>query len=285
MEQATETISSYWQVLIEFVPHLVAAMVILSVFYFSGRILSGIVIRGLNKISSERIHDAFIRSVVLLICIFPGIILALNILGLERLALSLLAGGGVTAIILGFAFREIGENLLAGIFLAFSRPFKVGDLINSEGLEGKVKSIALRYTQLRAVDGRDIFIPSSQLFSQPLINYTLDGLRRYSFNIGIDYANDARNACEILQRFMQQCEGVLSQPPPLVTIGELEPAYVRLSVHYWRNVNDQDLDSVKIKINVMDGCRRTLLDNNFVVSADTTSNIAVSGSLANSGAE
>jgi small-conductance mechanosensitive channel len=60
---------------------------------------------------------------------------ALNILGLERVAVSVLAGGGVTAVVLGFAFREIGENFLAGIFLAFSSPFKTGDLIRTEDIE------------------------------------------------------------------------------------------------------------------------------------------------------
>jgi small-conductance mechanosensitive channel len=58
-----------------------------------------------------------------------GFALALNLVGLRAVASGLQAGGGITAVVLGFAFREIGENLLAGFLLAFSRPFKVNDII------------------------------------------------------------------------------------------------------------------------------------------------------------
>jgi len=208
-----------------------------------------------------------------------GIVLALNVLGMEKLALSLLAGGGVTAIVLGFAFREIGENFLAGIFLAFSRPFNVGDLINSEGLEGRVKSIALRFTHLRAVDGRDIYVPSSQLFSKPVINYTRDGLRRFSFSVGIDYANDAKAACYLLEDAVGKIAGVLEEPSSAATIDSLEPGYMELSVSYWQNVFDEAVDGKQLRINVIDSCRKVLLENNYTVSADTTSNVAVSGKI------
>jgi len=118
----------------------------------------------MRRLNSHSIHDAFVRT-FLLLCLYFGLIQAL-----ENLALSVLAGGGVTAIVLGFAFWEIGENLIAGVFLAFSRPFNIGDFINTEGFECRVQSIALRYTHLRADDGRDLFIPSSQLFSKSLIH-------------------------------------------------------------------------------------------------------------------
>ena len=132
-------------------------------------LLAAGIYRVMRRLNSHSIHDAFVRT-FLLLCLYFGLIQALNILGLENLALSVLAGGGVTAIVLGFAFWEIGQNLIAGVFLAFSRPFNIGDFINTEGFECRVQSIALRYTHLRADDGRDLFIPSSQLFSKSLIH-------------------------------------------------------------------------------------------------------------------
>tara|TARA_B110000046_G_scaffold47958_1_gene53064 strand:+ start:43216 stop:43455 length:240 start_codon:yes stop_codon:yes gene_type:complete len=68
-----------------------------------------------------------------------------------------LAGAGVTAILLGFAFKDIGENLLAGIMLAFNRPFTIGNVIELDGFLVTGKALQLRSTHLRTFDGRDIY--------------------------------------------------------------------------------------------------------------------------------
>ncbi|MEX0965395.1 MAG: mechanosensitive ion channel family protein [Pseudohongiellaceae bacterium] len=268
--------------LLAFAPSLLGAVIVLFLFYLLGRVLSRAYGAVRERVSKQRIHDKFVRTLIHLVCLYIGTILALSIVGFEKLALSVLAGGGVTAIVLGFAFREVGENLIAGVFLAFSRPFNVGDLINSEGIEGRVRAIELRYTHLRSDDGKDIYVPSSQLLSKPLINYTQDGLRRFSITVGIDYANDAKKACKLLLDTVQQVVGVLEDPAASTTISSLEPQYVQLTVHYWQNLFDGEVDGWLLRINVMDGCRKTLLENDFTVSADTTSKVAVSGDLKHS---
>lgn len=279
MELTSASLNTFWQDLLAFAPRLFGAVLILILFYFLGRFLSMTLSALLRKISQDRIHETFFRTVIKLLCLYLGLVLALNVVGLEKLSLSILAGGGVTAIVLGFAFREIGENFIAGVFLAFSRPFNIGDLINSEGIEGRVKSIQLRNTHLRADDGRDIFVPSSQLFSKPVINYTRDGLRRFSFKVGIDYANDAKAACNLLLDTVSSINGVLEDPAPATSISSLEPQYVELIVHYWQNVFDGEVDGRSLRINIMDACRKALLENNYTVSAETTSNIALSGNI------
>ena len=77
----------------------------------------------LSKANLKPTHRNFFQSLSVWILSIIGLFVALNILGLKSLAASLLAGGGITAVVLGFAFRDIGENFLAGFFLAFSRPF------------------------------------------------------------------------------------------------------------------------------------------------------------------
>lgn len=279
MELSAQQLEEQARLLVAFAPRLLGALLVLLLFYFLGSMLARAFSALISRLSKQRIHDKFVRTLVQLIALYFGVVIALNIVGLETLALSILAGGGVTAIVLGFAFREIGENLIAGVFLAFSRPFSVGDLINSEGLEGRVRSIELRYTHLRSDDGKDIYVPSSQLFSKPLINYTQDGLRRFSFRVGIDYANDAKQACNLLLDTVQQVVGVLEEPPASTTISALEPQYVELTVHFWQNLFDGDVDGRLLRINVIDGCRKALLENGYTVSADTTSNIALSGAV------
>ena len=80
----------------------------------------------------------------------------------------MLAGAGISAFIIGFALKDIGENFLAGIILAFKRPFRVGDIVDINGLKGKVLTLNLRDTQIKTGDGKDVFIPNAVIIKNPL---------------------------------------------------------------------------------------------------------------------
>lgn len=129
--------------------------------------------------------DFLSKTVKAVILIAAGLIF-LKTIGLGGTAGSLLAGAGVGAFILGFAFKDIGENFPAGIMLAFNRPFKVGDVVSLEGIEGKVSTMSLRYVHIKTADGRDIFIPNASIIKKPLINLTIDGDLRFDFTLGFD---------------------------------------------------------------------------------------------------
>lgn len=280
MDQLAETFRDDLQALVAFGPRIIAAVLVLIAFYYLGKYFGKLVIAVVRRASVREIHEAFIRALTITLSLFFGLVIAFNILGLEKIAVSILAGGGVTAVVLGFAFREIGENFLAGIFLAFSRPFKIGDLIRSEDIEGYVREIELRYTHLRTEDGKDVYLPSSQLFARPVINYTQDGLRRISFTVGIDYSNDSAAACALLQNTLRQVPGVLAKPAPSVYILALAPQYVELEAFFWIDVFESSGRILAIQTEALDRCRQALLEESYVVSADTTANIALSGRCA-----
>ena len=277
MDQLLQTFRGDWQALVAFSPRIVAAAAVLVVFYYLGKYFGRLIIAVVRRASVKEIHEAFVRALAITLSLFFGLVIAFNILGLEKVAVSVLAGGGVTAVVLGFAFREIGENFLAGIFLAFSRPFKIGDLIKSEDIEGYVREIELRYTHLRTEDGRDVYVPSSQLFARPVINYTKDGLRRISFTVGIDYSNDASDACALLEETVRQVPGVLAEPGPKVYILSLAPQYVELQGFFWIDVFKDSSRILAIQTEVLDQCRQALLEAAYIVSSETTSNVAITG--------
>ena len=279
MDMLLESINKVWMVSLDFMPKILGALLVLVIAIWVGRKLAKTLAALLAKTSLSGIHKGFFLNTITWLFILLGLIIALDILGLEKAAASLLAGGGITAVVLGFAFREIGENFLAGFFLAFSRPFNIGDTIQSGDFIGSVKSIELRNTHVRTSDGRDIFIPSSQIFNQPLINYTKDGLRRPSFVIGIDYGDDAMKAVRLLLEVAKNVEGVLKEPPPGVSISEMTAQYVQLEVFFWLDVFKEGIDFLGIKSELMDGCKKALLSNGFTLSSNTTTNVAVSGKI------
>lgn len=275
MDIVLQSLFSEWENFLRAAPRLLFALVVFLLVLGLGRLAGRGLSLVLARADSPMVHRQFFRKVVVWIFVFFGLSLALNIIGLRGAAAGLLTGGGVTAVVLGFAFREIGENFLAGFFLAFSRPFRHGDLIRSGDIEGVVTGTEIRSTKIRTAEGSDIFIPSSQLFKSPLINYTLDGLRRLEFRIGIDYRDDARAACKLMLEQIAGDRSILKEPVPFAGIAELTAAYVELSVTFWVDTLKIRDDIRQIRSDLMDRCRNDLLEGGYTVSSEVSTAVSL----------
>lgn len=242
--------------------------------YILGLAVSRVIRRSGHTGRWERLSGRLVRWAATL---FGGL-LALQILGYTAVATSLLATGGVAAVVLGFAFREIGENMLAGFFMAFSRSFDVGDLIESGGLRGVVREITLRATHIRTGDGCDIFIPSAEIFSRPLHNFTRDGFRRASFTIGIDYGDAPDRALDVVRAAVSGVRGVVADPPPAFQLAQFTGAWMELEAHLWVDIRDpekSDGSLSTVRTRAMVAARAALLDAGYTLSSDTTTALAV----------
>lgn len=256
-------------------PRLGLALLVLVVAWLLARLIAKAVGAGLSRSGLTPTHQVFFQRLTRWLVMLLGLAAALNVLSLQGLAAGLLAGGGLTAVVIGFAFREIGENLLAGFFLAFSRPFEVGHFIRSGDEEGTVRGIDLRTTHVRTLDGRDVFIPNAQIFNGVLENFTLDGLRRPGFSIGLDYRDDLDEAVRILGRAASAVPGVLADPPPEVALSSFEGAWVQIQVYFWMDTFTDDTPALVLRGAVMTACLRAVLEAGFTVSAETTTRHAV----------
>lgn len=248
-----------------FLPRFLAALAVLVLFVLVGRWLGGLANRLARLGRGGATVGRFMERVTTVVVVLAGVLVALPILGLNRLTAALLASGGIGALVVGFAFRDLGENMIAGMMLAVNRPFEIDDLVASGEFEGRVRSLNLRSTHVRTADGRDVFLPNADIIKQPLVNYTRDGLRRYSFTVGVDYDDDVRGARTLLQRTLEEVEGVLEDPSPTVIIQELSPDTVDLLCHYWVNAfaGDRSLDDIRSEV-----IRRTkdrLLEDGFTL--------------------
>jgi len=273
MEDFWGLIRQSWADVLDYLPQLGAALALFLLFWVVGGILGRGVVRLLEQGRLTGSHKTFFRTVTKLALAALGGVIALNVLGLDKAAAGLVAGGGITAVILGFAFREIGENFLAGFSLAFSRPFEVGHLIQSGDVQGVVQGIELRSTHVRTADGRDIFIPSSMLFKQPLVNFTRDGLRRPTFTVGIAYQDDSEKARTLLLEEVRATPGVLAKPEPYVRLSGFAPQYVELEAGFWVNTFEPEINMLAVRTEVMERCRRVLVEQGFVLSADVATNV------------
>lgn len=277
MDALVTSFRQEFQRLIDLSPKLLAALLAVVVFALIGRLVSKALVKGLEKGRLTATHRSFFNSLTQWAFILFGALIGLNILGYQGLAASLLASGGFLAVALGFSFRQVGENLLAGLFLAFNRPFEMEDMIQSGDLVGIVRGIELRNTHVRTFDGRDIYIPSAQIFNQPLINFTRDGLRRPAFTIGIDYSQNLKEVVDLLVSTVAGIEDVLADPPIEINVAQFLANYAELEVTFWIDAFKTSRNFFLIRSDAMGACHRALMERGIRISSDAVSNVALVG--------
>lgn len=275
MEYVLESIRADWQALLGFAPRFVYGLALLIIFLLAARYGGRLVANILERSAQLRANANFLQNLVTWSIGSLGVLLSLGLMGFTGLAASLLATGGVVAIVLGFAFREIGENFLAGFFLTFSRPFELDDLIKTGDLTGNVRSIELRYVHIRTFDACDVFVPSAQIFREPLYNYTRDGLRRPSFTVGIAYHDDPAQVITLLEQTARGTDDVIAEPPPYVTIQEFTAPYIVYELFFFIDLNSGKRSYNEISNECMVNCWRALRDAGMTFSTDVRNGIEI----------
>jgi len=149
-----------------FIARVVEAFGIFCAFWLVAVVVRSLILRAFRSrtVLSEDLLS-LIAGVTNMALLTFGVVTALGTAGINVSAL--VAGLGLTGFALGFAFRDVLSNVLAGFLILLYRPFGRGDLINVTGLEGTVLHIDLRYTTLDSADKR-ILIPNANLFTNPI---------------------------------------------------------------------------------------------------------------------
>jgi small conductance mechanosensitive channel len=216
-------------------------------FLFLSRKSRALLSRRLVKRMDDDLLANFLAGIFGSIVILIGLLVVFRIIGLTGVISGMLAGAGISAFIIGFALKDIGENFLSGILLAFKRPFKIGDIIDVNGIRGQVLQLNLRDTQIKTLDGKDVFIPNSALIKNPLINFTIDGYLRYAFMVGLDYGSDYVAAMKIIEKALQGVPGILEEKKKItVRVNELAESTLNIEINFWVDTLDHtiaDLDA------------------------------------------
>ncbi|MDN3688351.1 mechanosensitive ion channel family protein [Cyclobacterium jeungdonense] len=243
---------------------LLIGLVILVFFIYLSRWIKKLVRNRLDKRTEDSLLSSFIAGSIRLVILLFGITLVLRFLGLTGIVSGILAGAGITAFIIGFALKDIGENFLAGILLAFKRPFKIGDLVEIQGLSGKVRALNLRDTQIKTLDGKDVFLPNASIIKSPLINYTIDGYLSYGFTVGLGYGCDYRKAQELIIHTLKGVAGVLSgQKESSALVTDMGDSHLLVRVTYWVNTYNKKYPDVLVRSQAILAVLEALEDAGF----------------------
>ena len=251
-------------------PQIIIGLIFLILFTLLGSLIRKLFLNRFSKRFSDQLLAKFLGNLLFWVFVVIGFFFFLDQIGLGKAAAGLLAGAGVMAFILGFAFKDIGENLLSGIMLAFSRPFDIGDTIEVNGFTGNVDALNLRNTQLRTFNGRDIFIPNADMIKNVIVNYTRDGLLRHDFIVGIDYNEPIAEVCKRIDNCLKDIDEIIHSKPlePFIVIHEFATSTINLKVHFWINSLDFVGSSVLLKSRVMKEVIETLNQAGVSMPAD-----------------
>lgn len=215
------------------VPYLVVALLAFILFWLAARLFKTLSVKLLSRRLSNRMNLLLVlQRIGSALIIFGGFLVAMMIAIPDFTPAQLISTLGIGSVAIGFAFKDIFQNLLSGILLLLNEPFKIGDRIISGTFEGEVENIEIRATTLRTYDGRRIVIPNSQLFTSPVTVNTRGGMYRQStvLTLPADLNADAVKQ-QIIRTLQQQCGDIVSQPEIAVTA--LADTASTLELRWW----------------------------------------------------
>ncbi|WP_182411423.1 mechanosensitive ion channel family protein [Adhaeribacter radiodurans] len=261
-------LEQYWEQFIFVLPRLGIAILILLVTFLLASQVKKIVDNRVAPHAQNPLSVLFVSKVAKITIVIIGLLLALQTIGLTGVAGGLLAGAGVSAFIIGFAFKDIGENFLAGFILAFNAPFKVGDAIKVGEYRGHVVSLNMRTTHLKTFDTMDVYIPNATVLKSEVTNMTQDNLIRLDFLVGIDYSDDVDTAEQLIIDTMKEVLEVLPQPEAFVVTEELATNTVNIRAFFWTDTDDYKRGILDVKGQVIKAVKKALLTNGFGLPAN-----------------
>lgn len=146
---------------------------------------------------------------------------------------NLISALGITGIAIGFAFKDIFENLLAGMLILLNEPFRIGDQIVFDGFEGTIEEIETRATKMRTYDGRLVVIPNSVLYKGTFIVNTAYPQRRLQYDLVIGNGDDIARAKQVMLETMRAMPDVEAEPAPDALVVEYADAGVKIRIRWW----------------------------------------------------
>lgn len=241
-------VASYYDDMIAVLPRLAIAIVSVFIVLTILKFLRRRIVKVLRLKANDKLLVNFIDGIFRMVNFILGGLLFLYIIGQSGIAASLLGAATLSSVVIGFAFKDIAENFLAGVIMAFNRPFRIGDTVMTGSVEGNIVEMSLRDTHIKTFDGKDVYVPNGQIIKNPLYNYTIDGYLRGSFTIGVDYNTDIEKIRKIILTTVQDTPGILSEDKcPRTHVKNLNTSTVDIEVHYWMDTFNKQFSGLESK--------------------------------------
>ena len=213
-------------------PNIGIGIIVFILFWLIARILRAVIQKATSRSKNSGVATVLARLGYWILLIF-GLLVALTIMVPSMTPGKLISTLGIGGVAIGFAFKDIFQNLLAGILILLRQPFRVGDEITSGDHTGTVEAIETRATFIRTYDGKRIIIPNSQIYQDPVAVITAYHMLRSEYDIGIGYGDDIGKAVSIALDTLNGIDGILEDPKPDCLVWDLAGSSINLRLRWW----------------------------------------------------
>ncbi len=203
-EKITDKLSGWVEDIVLNLPNFILALLLFLLFYW----LSRHVKQWINKLLTHAVRQASVRNLIAnfasIVILAIGFLMALNVLNLNEVLTSLLAGAGVAGLAIGLALQGTLANTFSGIFLAIRDVISIGDWVDTNGYSGEVIDIDLRNTQIKEGDNNIVVLPNQMILDNPFKNYGLTKRVRTTINCGVGYESDLEQVRDVALEAMRE---------------------------------------------------------------------------------
>jgi small conductance mechanosensitive channel len=225
------------------IPLLVAAVVVLVIAWVLARVSFAATRSLLARTSTTGHVDVLVARFVRGSVMALGIVAALGVAGVNVGAL--VASLGLVGLTVSLALKDVLANYVSGVMLLMQGPFKVGDTIVVDGMEGTVADVTARTTTLNAGDGREIHIPNATIFSAIVTNVSRNPVRRFEITLTVPVDVDLAAARGVVLAAISDTGGVLNEPGPDAQVGHVGTGTARIVAHGWVDASKSSTGDVQ----------------------------------------
>ncbi len=187
--------------------------------------------RAINKFKVERSLHTFLKSTLRVLLWFVTVLIVASALKIDTT--SLIAVLSVAGLAVSLAVQGTLSNLAGGIMLLVSKPFKVDDYIEANGVGGRVSEIGLIYTRITGYDNKTVFVPNSEISGSKITNFTTEDKRRVDLTFSTSYDAPPERVKQTIQAVIAAHPLALFSPEPFVRLSEYKESCIEYMVRVW----------------------------------------------------
>ena len=244
---AIERVDNWIDGFVRLIPNIVVAIVVIALFYGLAYLARKIIRRRTSRNERDNLGEVlggFVKWIILVL----GFLLAATIVIPSLKPGDLIAGLGVSSVAIGFAFKDILQNWLAGLLILLRQPFDIHDQIEVNGYEGTVERIETRATIIKTYDGQRVVIPNSDIYTNSVLVKTAHDKRRSEYDVGIGYGDGIEEACEVIRKAVDAIPEIESDPPVEAFPWDLAASWVSIRVRWWSHSRRADVVQIRAKV-------------------------------------
>lgn len=248
LEPLTEQLVGMWLGFVQMIPMLGIGFFVLFMTWVISKIVAKLLRTTLSRAKMRESLKALFTTLAKIGVWTLGIIIAATIIFPSLTPAKMLAALGLGSVAVGFAFKDVFENFLAGILIMLREPMRIGDFIECNDVEGKVEHITIRDTYVRQTDDELILVPNAQLFKNPVKIVTDKSMRRHEITAGVGYGEDVDKCREIIKNAVESVNLVDANKPVQVFAKEFGDSSINYTVRWWSGSKPIDMHQSRDKV-------------------------------------